>query len=276
MYNNLFLYEDYIHLVYDDGTVNCITTDNRAMHNRVIKIHQGVDNKILFRTYNRDRKVQQIQHKRVRARLVNPENSELVLEKYLDHLPEKGVLRLDVLESDIVNLSQGFYKLVITAGEDLVVDRPGHEQYTPFFTDTDNSADLDVEITGQVSVLPRPSVEVTEWTPLYSQEGYTSWYSSALPSGRIYSYTHSLHTLSIQVENYKGTIELWGSLEDVPGSNLNGFFPIAIAQQQTSIEFTGETVTVPLVLQANFLWLKIVKHDSKDNEGRVVRILSRS
>lgn len=282
MYKSLYLYQDYIHLVYDDRAQTCITKDNRNMHDDIIKVHRGVDNQLMFRVYNRDRRPQNIKHQRVRARLINIQNSELMLERYLDHLPDNGVLRLDILEGDLINIPEGYYRLAITAGRDLTPGATGHEVQTPFFTDQDNNAIIDVEVTGQVQLEPRDSTSIleSEWYPIQIPKdrpsGELAYRSSAVPSGRMYNYTHSIHTISIHCENYTGRIRFYGSIEDVPGDNLQGYFPVAIAQNQTEIVFENHTGVVPVVIQANYMWLKLERIDAELNEGSVNKILSRS
>jgi hypothetical protein len=282
MYNSLYTYDDYIHLVYDDKAQTCITKDNRNMHDEIIKVHRGVDNQLLFKVYNRDRRPQSVRHQRIRARLFNVQNSELILERYLDQLSDTGALRLDILEADLVDIPEGYYSLVITGGRDLTPGTVGHEIQTPFFTDQDNNATIDVEVTGQIQIEPRESISITaeSWTPIQIPKdrpaGELAYRSSALPSGRLHSYTHSIHTMSIHCENYTGRIRFYGSIEDVPGDNLQGYFPIAIGPNQTEVVFENHTGTVPIVIQANFMWLKLERIDAETNSGSVYKILSRS
>lgn len=277
MYTPIFTYRDYIHLVYDDRMVTCITTDQRNMHDDIQKVHRGVDNQIYFQVYNRDRRPQNVNHQTVRARMVNPQNGELVLERYLDHLPGdcKGRLRLDIFEGDLIDMPEGYYQLVITGSDDLTPTIVGHERQTPFFTDQDNNAVIDIEVTGQIQLEPRPSQTITEWIPYNGPDGLAHR-SSAIPSGRMYNYTHSVHTLSVHCENYSGRIRFWGSLEDVPGENLNGYFPVYVTTRSNEIEVQEYTGTFPVVFQANYMWLKIEHIPADTNTGVLVKILGRS
>jgi hypothetical protein len=242
------------------------------MHSEIVKVHKGVDNTIRFRVRNRDRKAQCVAHKEIRARLVNQKNKEVVLERYLIHLNEKGLIELRILESDLVDIPKGFYKLIITGGEEMTHGASGQIIQTPFYSDEDNNASIDVEITGQAEAEPRPTYTITEWTPWYSNPETESYYSSAIPAGRIHNYTSSTHTIAFHVTNFKGKVTLYASLEDVPSNNLSGFFPINISPTEQELIFNGESGIIPLVFQANYVWLKIVYVTDSLNEGSVDKV----
>lgn len=272
MLHDLFLYQDEIHIVYDDDMITCITTDNTNMHSDIVKVHKGVDNTIRFRVRDRDRKPQSIAHKEVRARIVNTKNQEVVLERYLTHLNEKGLIELRMLESDLVDIAQGFYKLIITGGEEMTHGVSGQIIQTPFYADEDNNTTLDIEITGQAQAEPRPTYTITEWTPWYAAEELETFYSSAIPAGRLHNYTSSTHTVAFHVTNFTGKVQLHASLEDVPSNNLNGFFQINMSPTQKELVFDNHTGIVPLVFQANYMWLKIVYMTETLNSGTLNKV----
>jgi len=271
MQHNIYLYETIYHLVYDD-TLTCFRTNNMAMHNNIIKIHKGVDNSIKFRVYNRDRKPQAIDHRSVRVRIFDPSSKEVIIERYADHLAEKGLVELKILEPDLSDISEGYYKMVITSGEELVPGLADQIIQTPFYSDENENAVLNVEITGQAHVEPKPTYKITEWVPHNTEQRPNVYYSSAVPAGRIHSYTKSIHTIAMHFENYTGKIEFYGSLEDVPGTNLNGFFPIQTSTGTNVIEVENYTGIVPVVLQINCMWFRFVREDSSLNSGQIKKI----
>ena len=278
MYHKLYTYQDETHLVYDDDMTTCITTDNRNMNSNIIKVHKGVDNTLRFRVYNRDRKPQAVSHIEVRTRLVNDKSKEVVLERYATSLNEKGAIQLKILEGDLVNIPKGYYKLIVTGGEELIPGQEGQIIQTPFYTDTGNNVVMDIEVTGQAEAEPVPTIEIegTGWIDFSVPQQPKKFYSTAIPAGRIRNTTTSTHTVAIYTTNFSGSVTLFGSLEDVPPATIQDYFPIDVDIVGNQLDFLEHTGITPLVFKANYMWLKFVYQNGSVITGTLDKIQIRN
>jgi hypothetical protein len=84
----LFSYENRMDLMYVDSQLrSCEVTNNSPLNKKIFKIHKGVDNQIRFRVLNPDRKRVSVDHLSIRARFINTENQERVLDRFADLVP---------------------------------------------------------------------------------------------------------------------------------------------------------------------------------------------
>jgi len=248
------------------------------MTNKMIKVHKGVDNNIRFRVYNRDRKPQAVSHLQMRTRLINTSSQEVVLERYATALNEKGAIELKVLEGDLVNIPRGYYKLVVTGGEELIATEAGQIVQTPFFSDVGDNVTLDVEVTGQAQADPQETYEILpeDWINFSTRGNPATFYSSAIPAGRIRNTTTSTHTIAIYTTNYSGTINVFGSLDDVPPQTLESWFPVNVDIIGNELIFDEHTGVSPIVFRANYMWLKFTYEPGPVNTGTVDKIQIRN
>jgi hypothetical protein len=248
------------------------------MNSKTIKVHKGVDNNIRFRVFNRDRKPQAVNHLQIRTRLINTMSQEVVLERYAQPTSDKGIVELKVLEGDLVNVAQGYYKLVVTGGEELLPNEAGQIIQTPFFSDTGNNVTLSVEITGQAEAAPQETQEILpeDWINFSTRGNPATFYSSAIPAGRIRNTTTSTHTIALYTSNYSGNVKIFGSLEDVPPQDLSSWFPINVDIIGNEIIFDEHTGISPLVFRANYMWLKFTYEPGPTNEGSLDKIQIRN
>lgn len=274
MYHKLYTYQDTIHLVYDDDMVTCINTDNRNMSDRIIKVHKGVDNTVRFKVYNRDRKPQSVSHLQIRTRLVNTRNQEVVLERYATALNEKGGIELKILEGDLVDISVGYYKLIVTGGEELHAHQAGQLIQTPFFSDVGNNVVIDIEVTGQAEAAPIPTKEILpdDWRNLTSRDEPTIFHTGSIPAGRIRNTMNSMHTMAVYTTNYTGKLRIYGSLEDIPSQDLVSWFPVNVDMLGNEIVFENHTGITPLVFQANYMWFKFTHSPASVDPGTLDKI----
>jgi len=278
MITKLYTYQDETHLVYDDDMITCIGTNNMNMNSNTIKVHKGVDNNLRFKVYNRDRKPQPVNHLQIRTRLVNSKSQEVMLERYATALNEKGVIEVKILEGDLVNIPRGYYKLIVTGGEELIAGQAGQIIQTPFYSDTGNNVVLNIEVTGQAEAEPVPTIEIIgdDWINFSVPNQPAKFYSSAIPAGRIRNTTTSTHTIAIYTTNFSGKVKLYGSLEDVPPQDILSYFPIDVDIIGNEIEFNGHSGITPLVFQANYMWLKFVYEEGSVNNGTINKIQIRN
>lgn len=278
----IFSYENRIDLEYCDSIIrSCEVANNSPFNRRVIKIHKGVDNQIDFRILNPDRKLVSVDHLAIRARLVNSENQERVLERFADLVPNsKGKVRLTIFEGDLINLAAGFYTLVVTGQETLVPgESTGENINTPFFTDNAGNIVATIELVDSADVTPMESVTLLpeNWTVTNEVGSPKTFTSSAIAGARIQNHLNAVHTFSAATTEFTGTLELRGSLELQPPADIANYFPIDITSGTQVITFDDFTGITAHSFEANFMWLKLIyKPDSSlEDFGTVDKVLIR-
>lgn len=278
----LFSYENRVDLEYCDSQIrSCVVTSNSPLNKRVIKLHRGVDNQIDFRILNPDRRLVSVDHLAIRARLISTDNKERVLERWADLVPgAKGKARLTIYEGDLVNIASGFYTLVVTGQESLI---PGNNESdnvnTPFFTDNAGNVVAMVEVVDAADVTPMPSVELLadNWTITNEVDSPKTYTSSAIAGARVKNHMNAVHSFSIKTTEFTGTVELRGSLDLQPPTDITKYFPIDITTGSQIITFNDYTGITSHTFEANFMWIKFIYRPdiSLENYGTVDKVLFR-
>jgi len=245
-----------------------IRTDNTPMNRNTIKLHKGVDNEIRFRVLNQDRKTVSVDHLSVVAKLVNPQNGEQVLLRYLSISPQKGFMQWRILEGDLVNIAPGMYTLCLLGEEALVPGVELENFRTPFYTDTGNNIVTTVEVVESADRTPTPSFVIGEndWRlvkqPSVTAQIYSDideFQTSAVSGSRVRNHINALHTLAIFTTNFTGTIQVYATLELQPPEQLRHWFPVDLTSGTNYAEFFEYTGSISFSFTANFMWLTFTK-----------------
>jgi hypothetical protein len=235
------------------------------MHKNPILAHKGVDNKIIFRALNPDRTPATIPcGQQAYARIINPENNTIVLEKLCTLGPAKGMINLMLDSGDIALVAPGPYNMVIIRTEEFVVGAPDYYIEKPMYSDMNDNISMELIITEQALKAPMPSVTIRpeDWTPDLIMSTVTAptpcFYTSRIPGGRVLNHIESVQSFSTYTENFTGILEVWGTLEETPEAYLNEarWFKIYPSSMSMDIEFVGYTGTQAWTFQANCMWLK--------------------
>jgi hypothetical protein len=251
------------------------------MNQYVTKVHRGVDNEIQFRVLNRDRKTVSVDHLSIRAKLINPQNGERVLERYCDLASTKGDVRLRIREGDLVNIAPGFYNLVVTGAQSLV---PGNslseDYYTPLYVDGGYNIVGTVEVVDHADPTPFPTVTLlpNNWTPNGTKDGpniVMRYYSSAIPGARVKNYINGVHTFAVYTTNFSGTLRLVATLDLNPPENYNDYFPIDITTATDVVEFTNYTGVNSYTFEANAMYFRFIYSPTSLNVGTLDKIMLR-
>lgn len=266
-FNKVYLYDHVRQLLAVDDTF-CSCKDNGPMTKNPIKAHKGVDNKIIFRALGPDRAPVDIScNQQVYARIIDPNNRTISLEKLCTLGPAKGFITLELSSGDIVDLHAGTYEMVLIRTEDFVVNIPDYYIEKPLYSDIDNNMAMEIIITEQALKAPQASVTLSpkDWTPdiLSPASGQGGgprpcFYTSRIPGGRVLNHKESVQTFSTYTENFTGILEIWGTLEETPDPYLNDarWFRIYPSSMSSDIVYTGYTGTQAWTFSANFMWLK--------------------
>lgn len=271
-FNKVYLY-DHVRELLMVGDTFCSCKDNGPMNNTPIKAHKGLDNKIIFRALGPDRVPVNIDcGQQVYARIMDPDNNTVVLEKLCRLGPAKGFITLELNSGDITDIHAGLYRIVLIRTEEFVVGIPGYYIEKPLYSDMDDNVAMEIEITEQALKSPVPEITLTpkDWTPdiLAPLSTYPRpcFYTPRIPGGRVLNHKESVQTFSTYTENFTGILEIWGTLDESPDPYLDDtrWFKIFPSTMSQDIEYIGYTGTQAWTFSANFMWLKFRYFPSTD------------
>jgi hypothetical protein len=262
--NKVYLYDHVRQLLAVDD-VFCPLKDTGPMNKNPILVHKSLDNKIIFRALGPDRIPVDIAcTQQVYARIIDPTNNTVVLEKLCSLGPAKGLINLMLDSGDTIDISAGLYNMVLIRTEEFVTDIPGYYVEKPLYSDMNDNVSMEVEITEQAFKAPLPSVTILpeNWTPdiLASISGAPRpcFYTSRIPGARVLNHKESVHSFSTYTERFTGILEIWGSLEETPDAYLNDarWFRIYPSSMNDNIEYINYTGTQAWTFKENVMWLK--------------------
>jgi hypothetical protein len=264
-FHKVYLY-DHVWQLLAVGDTFCPCKDTGPMNNNTpLKAHKGIDNKLIFRALGPDRIPFDIAcNQQVYARIIDPDNRMVVLEKLCRLGPAKGIITCELDSGDIALISAGLYNMVLIRTEDFVSNVPGYYIEKPLYSDMNDNVGMEIEITEQAFKAPAPSVILNpeDWIadmiiPVFGPPT-PCFYTSRIPGGRVQNHIDSVHSFSTYTENFTGILEIWGSLEETPDPYLNAarWCKIYPSSMSNDIEFISYTGTQAWTFSANFLWLK--------------------
>lgn len=263
-FHKMYLY-DHVRELLVVGDTLCPCKDNGPMNKNPIKVHKGIDNKVVFRVLGPDRVPVDIAcNQQVYARIMDPDNRTISFEKLCRLGPAKGLITLELDSGDITDLHAGLYQMVLIRTEEFVVNVPGYYVEKPLYSDTYDNVSMEIEITEQALKAPVASFTIhpEDWVPdiLAPTTGAPRpcFYTSRIPGGRVLNHKESVQSFSTYTQNFTGVLEIWGTLEETPDAYLNDtrWFKIYPSSMSQDIEFIGYTGTQAWTFQANFMWLK--------------------
>jgi hypothetical protein len=271
--NKLYLYDHVVQLLaVGDNSCFC-RGDNGPMSNLTpLKAHRGIDNELIFRVLGPDRIPVDIScNQQVYARIIDPDNRTIVLEKLCRLGPAKGLIKLSLDAGDLALVHAGLYQMVLIRTQDFVVNIPGYYIEKPLYSDLNDNISMEIEITEQAFKAPLDSITLypEDWigdilVPTFGPPTPCK-YTSRIPGARVLNHLESVHSFSTYTKNFTGILELWGTLEETPDPYVNSvrWFKIYPSTMSQDIEFIGYTGTQAWTFQANFMWLKMRQFPSQ-------------
>lgn len=275
--HKLYLYKNFIDLLISNDKI-CVAKDNAPMNNYKIKLHKGIDNKIDFRVYDRDRKEQNVSNLVVRALICDKITKERIIDKFCDAGYSKGSLVLNIREGEIADVAPGFYKLIVTSETELVYGQEGDVIGNAFYTNHNSDIEIEVEITETATILPEPTFEITTWTPqrLIQNSKLISYYTAAVPCSRVKNHIDPLHTVAMYLKNYSGKIQVLATLEHTPPQDLKEWFPIDITSLDNFINIENTTGIFHFTFKSQFMWIRILHTPKDGTDGVIEKVLIRN
>jgi hypothetical protein len=263
-FNKVYMY-DHVRQLLAVGDTFCPLRDNGPMNKNIIKCHKGLDNKVIFRVLGPDRVPYDIScGEQVYARIMDPDNRMVVLEKLCRLGPAKGLITLELNGGDLVDIHPGIFTMALIRTEEFVVNMPDYYIEKPLYTDMNDNVEMTIEITEQALKAPLKSLilEPNDWTKDLSIPTFgpitPSFYTGSIPGGRVLNHINSVHSFSTYTQNFTGILEIWGSLEETPDPYLSPmrWFKIYPTSMSQDIQFIGYSGTQAWTFAANCMWLK--------------------
>jgi hypothetical protein len=261
----LYLYDTSIDLVVSSTS---IYVDNKPMNNRILSAHKGVSNEIYFNIRNRDRKLQNVFSDTLRAYLIDPNSKKRLFTKILENTSDVGIVKLVLVEGDLVNVEAGLYQIHITRSTQEDVD-------LPVYVDQNNNVRLDIRITDQTSVEPIATQVETVFSQLANTalgDSSNVFVSSALYGNLDNNFVNAQHTIALYTTSYTGNITIQGScLTGVPDTDdvSKDWFQIETIALSNSSIITHSTFSV------NANWIRVI-HTPDDTLGSLDKVLLRN
>ena len=284
-FNKVYLYDHVRQLLAVGDTFRSLK-DNGPMSKNPIKVHKGLDNKVIFRALGPDRVPADIScNQQVYARIINPDNRSIVVEKLCRLGPAKGLITFELNGGDIAMVAPGTYTMVLIRTEDFVTDIPDYYIEKPLYSDMYNNVQMEIEITEQAFKAPLKSItyEPKDWTPDLTIPVIgpitPSFYTGRIPGGRILNHINSVHSFSTYTQNFTGTLEIWGTLEESPDpyQSSHRWFKIYPTTMSQDIEFIGYSGTQAWTFSANLMYLKFRYIPSTEvlDPGKLLKLIVR-
>lgn len=286
--HKLFQYDHVHQLLFTDNGQLCYCQDNAPMNLQPLKVHKGIDNKLIFRVLDPDRNPVDICCVQIYARITDPDNNIIVLEKLARLGSAKGMVFLELNSGDITDIHAGMYNLVLIVTKPFVTGQHESGAYIekPLFVNYDDDVQMTLLITEQALKTPVPSIVLNEkdWTgdsffPTGAPPTF-GFYSKAIAGARVLNHKSSVHSFSTYTQNFTGVLELYGTLDESPSPYLDStrWFKIYPSTMSSDIEYRAYTGTQAWTFTTNVMWLKFRYFPSTQvaDPGRMVKIIVRA
>jgi BppU N-terminal domain len=191
----------------------------RNVYNRTLKLYRGSDNRVDFQVKNSDQKPIEITGYQPVFVLVNQNEEQILKKDAVVQSASGGKVYVILNESDLWDIDKGFYKYALmleartaTADGYIVTERK------PTYIDSQYGVSAPVEVFGDISGEPVPSVEVStfkETRPSSVGEEEPTFFTSSLIDAEYHRRKSSaVHTFAFYMTNYSGEIKIEASLSE--------------------------------------------------------------
>jgi len=212
----VYLYPNIYQVILDlDPTVRGV---NQVMYQRDLKIQKGVKNKIQVQFKNSDQKRIPISNTSTFVfTMFDALEQRQLLQKELTVLDNgtsfalRGLAELTFTESDTIDLNVSTYTFSITHKDNT------DGTYLPAYSNTYYGINGTLELAEDINPVLQPSQEITAFIRRFNS-GINKYDHT---SGNVYAYPEynsnaALHTMAIYMTDFKGTVQIQGTLNNQP------------------------------------------------------------
>lgn len=252
-YINAYLYPNRVPVTLDlDAT---LTTRNKTVYARTVKLHRGIDNTLVFTVKNSDQKpVSLVNYTAELAIMDDSDQSQLVTVAGTAVDAPKGIFQFPITELDLLDLDKNLYNYTIKVTSSLGIS-------TPIYTDDYWNVRGQIEIQDGFRPKFQDSTILT-FTDLSSPTKYTSLKSGGYPSGY-----NLVHSFQVYFDNFTGTLTPQVTNVAISDITQNSWSDL------TPVVYTGQTQTVHLAFEGVYT---AIRFKAIFTSGSITKILARS
>lgn len=261
-----YYYPYRFHIVLGDNGIRNI---NMSHGEADFKVYTGVVTRIDFDVKNTDRKPVDLTDKDLLFYIADRQTNETVLVKPMQILnAEKGKAQFEIIPTEAQQLTEKYYAYSIMFDD-------GTDAPQLLYTDQIQSASGWFE----VKTAPGPTItksidmgNTDEWLEQMNN-GIPSYHSSAFKGDGYVDDKYGLHTIAFYLDQYTGSIQVKGSLEENTPSNEANWFDIALNSNLFTLEFSEETGLCVYNFYGNIRWIKVIYTPHQLNYGNLTKVL---
>lgn len=247
---NAYYYPNRVEVLADvDPT---ITTRNKIVYARTLKIHRGIDNNVVFTVKNSDQKPVNLTNHRLFLSVINDNDNSKYIEIEGSAVDAtKGTFNFVLVKDEVNNLDQEWYNYALRA-----VATATNQEFLLF-------ADDYFTARGQLQVHDghAPAFNVSD-TLVLADAGVNERLSSAVPLG-----LSNVFSFQIYFSNFTGTITPQATLDPLANINSGSWFDL------TPVNYTTQAQTVFQSFDDGYT---AMRYKITTTSGSVVKILSRT
>lgn len=216
--NPVYLYPNKVN-VYLNLSSAWQTERYRNVYNRTLKLYRGGDNRVDFQVKNSDQKPIEITGYQPVFVLVNQLEEQILKKDATIQSAATGKIYVTLSESDLWSIDKGFYRYSLIL-EARTANDFGYSvtERKPTYIDSQYGISAPVEVFGDISGEPVPSVEVNifkETRPSSVGEEEPTFFTSSIIDAEYHTRKASaVHTFAFYMTNYTGEILIEASLSE--------------------------------------------------------------
>lgn len=252
-YINAYYYPNQVNILFDKDST--LTTRNKVVYARTIKLHRGIDNTVVFTVKNSDQKPVDLTGYTAELNIIDDsDQSQLVQITGTATDAAKGLFQFVVSEIDLLSLDRNQYYYAIRFISSLGVAAPA-------YVDDYWNARGQIEIGD--GFRPRfQNSEVLTFTNITDPVKYTSIKRGTYPTGY-----NTLHSFQLYFDNFTGTLTpqvTTSMLPEIPDNEWIDLSPVIYSSQTETAHISFEGTYTAIRFKATF------------SSGSITKILARS
>lgn len=228
----VYLYNNTVEILFD---LNQNQRVNNIMYQRNISIQRGLQNKLQLQFKNSDQKLLDITSSTFVFSMFDDTDQRLLIEKPVEILDDgvtrslRGLGLVTLTENDTLHLESVYYKFAVKQLND-------SGSFEPTYANTYYTVGGTIRLLHDVEPTLKPTVTVVDFQRYFNADLQRyEWYSGNIEAHPEFKNSSAINTCAFYMSNYKGTVLIEGTLENVPGT----FGNYALIDTRTYNNFSG-------------------------------------
>lgn len=232
-------------------------------------IYKGAFSNLEFVVRDVDRKSVKLIGKKIYAVLINNNTNEFYLERELEILnPIEGRCNLVLTPADLVAWETGFIRYSLR-----IVDSDNHESNF-LYNDLNQEAIGYIELRDRAMPQPYNTITLSNFLADESLFGkFPYYYSGSVKGPGQNSYTNSLMTIAVYMENFTGDFFVEATLDPISDGASTNWFKINLIGTGEIIKFNNKNGIEPYNISGEYQWIRFGYKQSIGQTGTLSKIL---